>query len=77
MWPFKSGAMRPRLDKDGLRAQIVDGLQSSIHREKSILHRRLNFQEPNEERPTVRLHSRRTGRIYKIFQALSSSEDEG
>lgn len=76
MWLFQSGATRRKLDKGGQRAELVDGLQYRIRRERAILRRRLDCQEPSQERPPVRLHSRLTGRIYKAFQALSS-EDEG
>ncbi len=75
MWPFKARTTRELIEINrDQRAELIDGLQYRIVKERSILQRRLNCQEPDEERRPVRLRTRRTGKLYKVFQALGEDE---
>jgi len=75
MWLFKPGAKREMMERDrSQREEILGGLQHRIAKERSILQRRLNCQEPGEEHRPIRLRTRGTGRLYAAFQALGEDD---
>jgi hypothetical protein len=59
------------------RAEILDGLQHRINTEKAILQHRLTRPEPKKKRATRSrkpAKTRRTGRLYDVFQALGEDD---
>jgi len=79
MLRFKRG-MRGVAENAEQRDELVDGLQYRIHKERDILNRRLTREEPqvtkkrgSRSRKTSK--TRRTGKLYQVFQALSYDEE--
>ena len=79
MLRFKRG-MRGVAENAEQRDELVDGLQYRIHKERDILNRRLAREEPQvtkkrgaRSRKTSK--TRRTGKLYQVFQALSYDEE--
>jgi len=79
MLRFKRG-MRGIPENAEQREELVDGLQYRIHKERDILNRRLTREEPQvtKKRPSrsrKTSKTRRTGKLYQVFQALSYDEE--
>ena len=79
MLRFKRG-MRGVAENAEQRDELVDGLQYRIHKERDILNRRLAREEPQVTkkrgaRSRKPSKTRRTGKLYQVFQALSYDEE--